>query len=104
RAAARPTDTERPVGPQRRRLASGKGRRAMTEPLLELIDVHAAYGRIDVLHGVNLRVPRGKVFALLGPNGAGKSTTVQVASGRLVPTSGCPHVAGHHAHGPPPAP
>jgi len=75
----------------------------MTEPLLELIDVHAAYGRIDVLHGVNLRVPRGKVFALLGPNGAGKSTTVQVASGRLVPTSGCLHVAGHHVNGTPPA-
>ena len=75
----------------------------MTAPVLEFIDVHAAYGRIDVLHGVNLRVPRGKVFALLGPNGAGKSTTVQVASGRVVPTSGCLHVAGNHVNGAPPA-
>ena len=43
---------------------------------------------IDVLHGVNLTVPRGTVFALLGPNGAGKSTTLKVASGQLNPTGG----------------
>jgi branched-chain amino acid transport system ATP-binding protein len=75
----------------------------MTAPALELIGVHAGYGRISVLHGVHLRVPRGTVLALLGPNGAGKSTTVQVASGRLVPTSGCLHVAGTHVNGAPPA-
>ncbi|MCU1373064.1 MAG: transporter related [Actinomycetia bacterium] len=71
----------------------------MTAPALELIDVHAGYGRIDVLHGVNLSIPRGRAMALLGPNGAGKSTTVQVAGGRLVPTSGCLHVAGNHVNG-----
>ena len=43
-------------------------------PLLELSGVHAGYGIIDVLHGVDLRVMPGEVFALLGPNGAGKST------------------------------
>jgi branched-chain amino acid transport system ATP-binding protein len=68
-------------------------------PALELIDVRAGYGRIDVLHGLTLQVPRGTVLALLGPNGAGKSTTVQVASGRLVPRSGCVHVAGNHVNG-----
>ena len=68
-------------------------------PALELIGVRAGYGRIDVLHGVDLCVPRGTVVALLGPNGAGKSTTVQVASGRLVPRGGCLHVAGHHVNG-----
>ena len=75
----------------------------MAAPALELIDVHAGYGRINVLHGVSLRVPRGTVLALLGPNGAGKSTTVQVASGRVRPTSGCFHVAGTHLNGAPPA-
>ncbi len=55
---------------------------------LELIDVRAAYGSIDVLHGVNITIPRGTVYALLGPNGAGKSTTLKVASGRLNPTGG----------------
>jgi branched-chain amino acid transport system ATP-binding protein len=57
-------------------------------PALELRDIRAAYGRIEVLHGVSLTVPSGCVFALLGGNGAGKSTIHKVASGRLAPTSG----------------
>jgi len=61
---------------------------------IELIDVKAAYGSIDVLHGVNIMIPPGTVYALLGPNGAGKSTTLKVASGRLVPTSGEVHFLG----------
>jgi branched-chain amino acid transport system ATP-binding protein len=57
-------------------------------PALELKGVRAAYGRIEVVHGVDLAVAPSSVFALLGPNGAGKSTTLKVASGRLRPTSG----------------
>ena len=68
-------------------------------PALELRDVRASYGRIEVLHGVSITVPAGCVFALLGANGAGKSTIHKVASGRLVPTSGCVHVAGVHVNG-----
>jgi branched-chain amino acid transport system ATP-binding protein len=56
--------------------------------MLVLEDVHAAYGRIEVVHGVSLTVPEGSVYALLGPNGAGKSTVLKVASGRLPATSG----------------
>jgi branched-chain amino acid transport system ATP-binding protein len=70
-----------------------------TPPALELRDVRAAYGRIEVLHGVSITVPSGCVFALLGGNGAGKSTIHKVASGRLEPTSGCVHVAGVHVNG-----
>jgi len=66
---------------------------------LELVDVHAAYGRIEVLHGVTFSVPTGSVFALLGPNGGGKSTTLSVIAGRLKPTSGCVHIAGAHVNG-----
>jgi ABC-type branched-subunit amino acid transport system ATPase component len=55
---------------------------------IELIDVKAAYGSIDVLHGVSITIQPGTVYALLGPNGAGKSTTLKVASGRLHPTGG----------------
>lgn len=50
--------------------------------------VHAAYGRIEVLHGVDVRVVGGSVFALLGPNGAGKSTLLKVMNGRLRRTAG----------------
>lgn len=71
----------------------------MTEPLLELRDVHAAYGRIEVLRGVDLAVPEGTVVALLGPNGAGKSTTLKVLSGQMAPTSGHVHLRGHHVNG-----
>ncbi|MHB8511648.1 MAG: ABC transporter ATP-binding protein [Actinomycetota bacterium] len=71
-------------------------------PILELRNVHASYGKIEVLHGVSLRVPPGTVVALLGPNGAGKTTTLKVASGQLRPTSGHVHVAGKHVNGAPP--
>ncbi len=68
-------------------------------PILEVVDLRAAYGRIEVLRGVNLTVPRGAVVALLGPNGAGKSTLLKVISGRLAPTHGDIHLAGVHVRG-----
>jgi branched-chain amino acid transport system ATP-binding protein len=55
---------------------------------LTIENVHAAYGRIEVLHGVDLTVAAGTVFALLGPNGAGKSSLLKVVGGRLRPTAG----------------
>lgn len=66
---------------------------------LELIDVRAAYGRIEVLHGIDLVLPPSKVMALLGPNGSGKTTTLKLIDGREVPTGGCVHVAGSHTNG-----
>ncbi|MFN8016687.1 MAG: ABC transporter ATP-binding protein [Acidimicrobiales bacterium] len=68
-------------------------------PLLELRNVHASYGRIEVLHGIDLVVPRGEVVALLGPNGAGKTTTLLVATGQHPATKGCVHVGGRHVNG-----
>src|SRR5574341_954173 len=61
---------------------------ATEQSVVELTGVRAAYGRIEVLHGVDLAVPRASVFALLGPNGAGKSTTLKVISGQLQPMAG----------------
>jgi ABC-2 type transport system ATP-binding protein len=40
-----------------------------------------AYGAAEVLHGIELRVERGEIFALLGPNGAGKTTTLEILEG-----------------------
>ncbi len=68
----------------------------MNVPILEVVDLHAAYGRIEVLRGVDLSVPKGAVMALLGPNGAGKSTLVKVISGQKQPTSGDVHLGGVH--------
>lgn len=68
-------------------------------PILELVDVHAGYGTIEVLHGVDLSVPQGSVVALLGPNGAGKSTILKVCSGLLPPTSGEVRLAGRMVNG-----
>jgi branched-chain amino acid transport system ATP-binding protein len=72
---------------------------ARSEPVLELSSVRAGYGRIDVLHGVNLALAPGEVYALLGPNGAGKSTTLAVASGQIVPTSGSLMLCGRDVTG-----
>ena len=69
------------------------------EPLLELRGVRAAYGTIEVLHGIDLAVPPGAVVALLGPNGAGKTTTLAVACGLLAPTAGQVMVAGRDVTG-----
>jgi len=68
-------------------------------PLLELRGVRASYGRIEVLHGVDLVVPENSIVALLGPNGAGKTTTLKVASGQMQATEGCVHIAGKHVNG-----
>jgi len=61
---------------------------ATPPPALAIRGVRASYGRIEVLHGVDLTVPAGSVFALLGPNGAGKSTLLSVISGQMRPTAG----------------
>ena len=76
----------------------------MTSPpaedaLLELRNVHAAYGTIEVLHGVDLVVPKGSVFALLGPNGGGKSTTLKVIAGLLPATHGEIDMGGRKVNG-----
>jgi branched-chain amino acid transport system ATP-binding protein len=55
---------------------------------LSIRNVHAAYGRIEVLHGVDVEVAAGTVFALLGPNGGGKSTLLKVTNSRMRPTAG----------------
>ncbi|MGN6721697.1 MAG: ABC transporter ATP-binding protein [Marmoricola sp.] len=70
----------------------------MSVPILEAIDIHAAYGRLEVLRGVNLRIPKGAVVALLGPNGGGKSTFLKVISGQMQQTAGDIHLAGVSVH------
>jgi ABC-type branched-subunit amino acid transport system ATPase component len=56
--------------------------------LLEIKDVHAFYGPIQVLFGIDLEVADGEIIALLGTNGAGKTTILRTISGTLKPKSG----------------
>ncbi|HVL80106.1 MAG TPA: ABC transporter ATP-binding protein [Actinomycetota bacterium] len=57
-------------------------------PFLHVRSVHAGYGRVPVLHGVDLTVEQGEIAAVLGPNGAGKTTTLRAVSGLIRPSSG----------------
>ncbi len=56
--------------------------------MLELRDVRIAYGRTEVVHGVDVAVPRDGVAVVLGHNGAGKTTLLRAAVGLLRPRSG----------------
>lgn len=56
--------------------------------LLDVNEINAAYGEIQVLWGVSLHVDEGEVVALVGSNGAGKSTLLKVISGILTPMRG----------------
>jgi len=56
--------------------------------MLTIHNLHAGYGKIEVLHGVSIEVPRGQVVTLIGSNGAGKTTTMRAVSGMIAPTAG----------------
>ena len=58
------------------------------DPVLDIAGLHAGYGKIGVLHGVDLRMGRAEIVALLGPNGAGKTTLLRAVSGLLPTTAG----------------
>jgi branched-chain amino acid transport system ATP-binding protein len=60
---------------------------AATTPLLQVKDLHAGYGRAEVLTGLSFQLDRGKVITVIGPNGAGKSTTLNALMG-LLPARG----------------
>jgi branched-chain amino acid transport system ATP-binding protein len=59
----------------------------MPTPLLDVRDLHAGYGRAEVLTGLNLQLAAGQVVTVIGPNGAGKSTTLNALMG-LLPARG----------------
>ncbi len=49
--------------------------------MLELTGIRAGYGRVEVLHGIDLRVAEGEIITIIGANGAGKSTLLKAISG-----------------------
>ena len=62
--------------------------------LLDVRELHAGYGDVEVVHGVDLHVDAGEVVALLGPNGAGKTTTLRTVSVLMPPLGGAVEVLG----------
>lgn len=68
-------------------------------PLLEVEDVHAAYGMSQVLFGITLAVEAGEVVGLLGRNGVGKSTTIRSIIGLNRPTRGAIRLKGENLVG-----
>lgn len=61
-------------------------------PLVSVRDLRFAYGSRQVLHGVNLHVPRGKVVAIMGGSGCGKTTLLRLIGGQLKARSGAVRV------------
>jgi len=67
---------------------------ADAEAAIDAREVRKSYGSVEVLRGVDLRVPRGSVLALLGPNGAGKTTMVRILSTLILADGGRARVTG----------
>ncbi len=70
----------------------------MPEALLEVMDLHAAYGATQVLHGIAFSLPSGRITTILGANGAGKTTTLRAIC-QMVRTSGSVVFAGQQLVG-----
>lgn len=64
------------------------------QTLLEVRDLHVAYGKAEVVHGVSFEVRAGEFVVLLGRNGAGKSTILHAVSGLIPKRAGSVHYAG----------
>lgn len=67
----------------------------MTNIAIKVEDLRKSYGHKEVLHGIDLEVQEGEIFALLGPNGAGKTTTVEILEGHRSRNNGNISVLGH---------
>src|SRR4051812_21029251 len=66
------------------------------ENLVEIRGLRFAYGRREVLRGVDLDIPRGHIVAILGASGSGKTTLLQLLSGLLRPSAGSVRVFGEN--------
>jgi len=66
--------------------------------VVEIRDLHFAYGEHAVLRGLSLEVPRGKIVGILGTSGCGKSTLLKLIGGQLRPARGSVHVEGEPVH------
>ncbi len=67
--------------------------------MLEVRGLRAGYGKVEVLHGLDFSVAKGRVVTLIGSNGAGKTTTMRALSGMVRPTAGSIRLNGQEIGG-----
>jgi branched-chain amino acid transport system ATP-binding protein len=67
--------------------------------MLSITNLHAGYGKVEVLHGISLDVPKGRIVALIGSNGAGKTTTMRAVCGMIAPRQGAVVLGGKDVTG-----
>jgi branched-chain amino acid transport system ATP-binding protein len=67
--------------------------------MLELSSVSKSFGGLQVLHGVNLKIPDRGIFGLIGPNGAGKTTVFNLITGLIAPSAGTIEFDGRRLNG-----
>ena len=70
----------------------------MTTPILKVQELHAGYGKAEVLRGINLEASQGSIITVIGPNGAGKSTLLNALMG-VLPAMGGIEYAGQSISG-----
>jgi ABC-2 type transport system ATP-binding protein len=70
------------------------GRQDGGEVVIDVSDLRMRYGSFEAVHGIDVQVRRGEIFAFLGPNGAGKTTTVEILEGYRRRTGGDVSVLG----------
>ena len=68
------------------------------EPIVDIRDVHKSFGRVEVLKGVSLAVPKGGVVCIIGPSGSGKSTLLRCINGLVPIDRGSIRVADFDVH------
>jgi phospholipid/cholesterol/gamma-HCH transport system ATP-binding protein len=71
---------------------------ASPQELVEISDLHFAFGDLQIFRGLTLKIPRGKMVAILGGSGSGKTTLLKLIGGQLIPQKGGIRVDGRVVH------
>lgn len=70
----------------------------MTQPIVDIRDIHKSFGKNEVLKGISIEVAKGDAVALIGPSGSGKSTVLRCINGLIKVDRGEIRAAGHSVH------
>ena len=68
------------------------------KPIVDIRDVHQSFGKVEVLKGISLSVPKGGVVCIIGPSGSGKSTLLRCINGLVPIDQGSIRVANFDVH------